>query len=54
MESTYSVVMSESEITPIPVHTSESATEPAAESSDIQTQFTSTWTATNSDGSFAN
>ena len=52
MESTYSVVMSESEITPIPVHTSESATESAAESSDIQTQFTSTWTTTKSDGSF--
>ena len=44
--------MSESEITPIPVHTSESATESAAESSDIQTQFTSTWTTTKSDGSF--
>ena len=52
MESTYSVVISESEITPIPVHTSESATESAAESSDIQTQFTSTWTTTKSDGSF--
>ena len=52
LESTYSVVMSESEITPIPVHTSESATESAAESSDIQTQFTSTWTTTKSDGSF--